>query len=746
MKECLSCKRSLDDGHRICPDDGAPLEIVFVGSSILDEKYHLLRRIGGGGMGRVYKARHLGLKRLVSVKILRPRFQTDSGFIERFEREAETLGRLRHPNVVEVTDFGVEAKRHIPYLVMEYLEGCSLAERLRSGALSLSAALPIFDQVADALEHAHKAGILHRDLKPSNVFLSPQPDSDSQTTSLDRVTVLDFGLAQFFSDPDQTPDVVGTATGIENHARLEYRASLEDDVTLDRFPNLASDRSTALLGTPGYMSPEVLSNQPPTPASDVYAFGVLIYRCLAGCPPFQGSAAELIALHRDQEVLAPSVLAPTLPSELDRPILAALTKDPRRRPTSARQVVADLRQAVRQTRHNRWWQQESTRRLTLAAALGIAAILLTTAFEGPLGRLEDRLVDVRFYLAEPRSPTQPLLLVLLDEATLNDDPTPLADRGQEAGELLKQTMAAGAAGIAIDLLLPEQWSRTSAFSDFVLRHADKIALAAFSPDEGSVTGPEAIQGLTTAALGPQRTNELFGFVNLDQDADGVVRRARVSYRDIEGQRRLSFAARAANILRTEVPAENAFRIDYSLDWRQLDQISWHDLAATLQQQPERFAGRLVLVGAVYPGADGPYRVPHPKSLDGEVPGPILQALTLHTLLDKTLLDKTLLDKTLLDQEFYPTLASAPLRPTATGGTLAAAGMLATLGTAVLLLGRRLMLAGSVGIAVAAAWLAGAIALFSRDYLLLPAAPFLAALLTTLSLAFVLRLRLSRFPE
>ncbi len=728
MKECLSCKRGLDDGHRVCPDDGAPLEVVFEGSPVLDTKYRLLRRIGGGGMGRVYKARHLGLKRLVSVKILRPRFNADTGFVERFEREAEALGRLRHVNVVEVTDFGVESNRRIPYLVMEYLEGCSLAEQLRSGALSLTVALPIFDQIASALEHAHNAGILHRDLKPSNVFLSPRPSSAF------RVTVLDFGLARFFSDPEQTPEVAEQTPVVYDDNPVVYDdtpAAVDDDATLVRTPNPASNHPTALLGTPGYMSPEVLRNQQPTPASDIYAFGVLIFRCLAGCPPFLGSAAELIALHRDQEALAPSELAPGLSAELDAPILAALAKDPRHRPVSATQLVADLRQAARQTQRNSWWHRESARRLTLAASLGVTAVVLTTALEEPLRRLEDRLVDARFYLAEPRSPTQPLLLILIDSATLDADPTPLADRGQEAGEVLTQVMEAGAIGVGIDLLLPETWSRAPAFSDFVLRHANSIALAAFSPDQGSVTGPEAIQGLTAAALGPHRTNELFGFVNLDQDTDGMVRRARVSYRDVEGQRRLSFAARAARIMHSKEPVENTFRVDFSLDWRQLDQISWRDLELTLNREPERFAGRLILIGAVYPGADGPYRVPHPQSLDDQIPGPILQALTLHTLLDKT---------------HYPTLASTPLRPTATGGTLAAAGMLATLGAASVLLGRRLFLAGSFGVAVAVSWLASAIALFSRNYLLLPTAPFLAALLTTLLLAFFFRLRLSRFPE
>ncbi|MEM7585251.1 MAG: protein kinase [Acidobacteriota bacterium] len=734
----MSCKRGLEDGHRVCPDDGAPLETVFEGSPVLDGKYHLLRRVGGGGMGRVYKARHLGLKRLVSVKILRPRFRTDRGFQERFEREAEALGRLRHDHVVEVSDFGIEGARRIPYLVMEYLAGRSLAERLRSGALPVASALPIFEQIASALEHAHRSGILHRDLKPSNVFLSEAPGTTP------RVKVLDFGLARFFSDPDRTPEIaeetIAMAAADANPAVAnDHGVPKDEDSTLVRPPGDRPEAAaTALLGTPGYMSPEVLRGQTPTPASDLYAFGVLIYRCLAGCPPFQGSLAELLEMHRSQQPLPPSTLAPRLAKELDAPILAALRKEPRRRPPNASALVADLRQALLAARQSRWWQRESVRRMALAASLGAAAILLTSAFEGPLRWLEDRLVDARFTWSTPRPPTQPLLLVLIDDATLAADPTPLADRGQEAGELLSRVMAAGATGVGIDLLLPERWGHATAFSDFVLRHADSLALAAFSPAEGEVIGPEVIHGLTTAALGPQRARRLFGFVNLDQGTDGVVRHARTRYVDVEGHSRPSFAARAAEISRGAaappgVQPPLTFRIDYSLDWRQLDRISWSELAATLEREPERFTDRLILVGAIYAGADGPYRVPHPRSLQGEIPGPILQALTLHTLLDQP--PERALGQT-----------SPPLRPTAPGGTLAAAGLLATLGAAAVLLGRRLLIAGSLGLALALGWLTVAMALFRHDTLLLPAAPFLAALLATFGIAFALRQRLTRFPE
>src|SRR6266851_4911468 len=141
---------------------------------VLDDKYRLERLLGQGGMGAVYLATHLGTERYVALKLITPQFMRNQEFVERFRREAEAAGRLRHPNVVDVTDFGFGevAGRRLAYLVMEYLDGCSLEDVLaQEGTIPLRWTADILDQVCSAVGEAHRRGIVHRDLKPSNLWL-----------------------------------------------------------------------------------------------------------------------------------------------------------------------------------------------------------------------------------------------------------------------------------------------------------------------------------------------------------------------------------------------------------------------------------------------------------------------------------------------------------------------------------------------------------------------------------------------
>src|SRR5919205_2478539 len=165
----------------------------YVGQ-VLDEKYRLERLLGQGGMGAVYLATHLGTDRYVALKLISPQFMRNNEFVERFKREARAAGRLRHPNVVDVTDFGFARtgnRQRVAYLVMEYLDGCTLADVLaEEERLPLDWVVEILEQVASAVEEAHRQGIVHRDLKPDNIWLEP--------TRLGgyRVKVLDFGIAK----------------------------------------------------------------------------------------------------------------------------------------------------------------------------------------------------------------------------------------------------------------------------------------------------------------------------------------------------------------------------------------------------------------------------------------------------------------------------------------------------------------------------------------------------------------------
>src|SRR3954470_12292013 len=165
---------------------------AYVGQ-VLDEKYRLERLLGQGGMGAVYLATHLGTERFVALKLIAPEFMRNDEFVERFKREARAAGRLRHPNVVDVTDFGFAqvGDERVAYLVMEYLDGCSLGDVLaEESRLPLDWVVDILEQICSAVDDAHNQGIVHRDLKPDNIWLEP--------TRLGgyRVKVLDFGIAK----------------------------------------------------------------------------------------------------------------------------------------------------------------------------------------------------------------------------------------------------------------------------------------------------------------------------------------------------------------------------------------------------------------------------------------------------------------------------------------------------------------------------------------------------------------------
>src|SRR5437016_12319433 len=177
-----------------------PLE-RYVGQ-ILDEKYRLERLLGQGGMGAVYLATHLGTERYVALKLIAPQFMRNQEFVERFKREARAAGRLRHPNVVDVTDFGFAraGSESVAYLVMEYLDGCTLSDVLAEETrLPLYWVVDILEQVCSAVEEAHRQGILHRDLKPDNIWLEPNGLGGY------RVKVLDFGIAKLAESGSASP-------------------------------------------------------------------------------------------------------------------------------------------------------------------------------------------------------------------------------------------------------------------------------------------------------------------------------------------------------------------------------------------------------------------------------------------------------------------------------------------------------------------------------------------------------------
>jgi len=333
---------------------------------ILDGKYRIDRQLGAGGMGNVYLATHLGTTRVVAVKVIAPRWASDPQFLARFQREAQACGRLRHVNIVNVTDFGIAAsgRIQIPYLVMELLDGQTLADfqqTQRRPALPLVADL--LDQVALALEEAHGHGIVHRDLKPENIWLEPNGRGGYT------VKVLDFGVAKMKLTGDTqlppapeagTPDAAGGMPPVAGEAEtvvMEVRAQAEEaeTVAMARDPSDPSSGAFAsdgghtmpgsLVGTPAYMSPEQALGLDIDFRSDIYSLGVVAYSLVCGELPFAGKTSELIEFHRSGTPKPPDKSA-KVPRDVTEAVLAALARDPAARPASAMEFARRFHNGV----------------------------------------------------------------------------------------------------------------------------------------------------------------------------------------------------------------------------------------------------------------------------------------------------------------------------------------------------------------------------------------------------------------
>ena len=316
MLHCPTCGEDYSEDLLVCTRDGATLQADATNASsprdpllgrTLDEKYLLEEKLGVGGMGTVYRARHLLIDRPVAVKVLNQRFVEDEAAQTRFRREAKAAGRLQHPNAVGVTDFGTSADGYV-YIVMELLEGQTLRDLLaKDGPLDLAHAVSIMLQVASAVAAAHEAGIIHRDLKPANIFIAQRPDVPSV------VKVLDFGIAKLAAD------------------------SLDED-----------DRQTltqvgAMIGTPRYMSPEQCNGSPLTPAADVYSLGVILYEMLTGAVPFSGLSPLAIAMrHSTEAPRRPTEFISSIPAALEAVVLHTLEKRPEDRPRDANTFRLEL--------------------------------------------------------------------------------------------------------------------------------------------------------------------------------------------------------------------------------------------------------------------------------------------------------------------------------------------------------------------------------------------------------------------
>jgi serine/threonine protein kinase len=275
-------------------------------ASTLSGRYELGDRLGSGGMSNVYRATDLILERTVAVKILAEHLSDDERFVARFRREALAVAKLIHPNIVQVYDTGIDESRH--YIVMEYVAGRSGAQILqRQGPLDPETAAEAGIQACAGLDYAHRRGIIHRDVKPGNLMVTGGPVGDGPMT----VKLTDFGIA---------------------------RALAQTRIT----------QVGSVVGTAAYLAPEQVRGEEATPATDVYALGVVLYQFLTGRLPYEGSSlAELAVRQQNEQPLAPSTYDDAVPETLGGAVLRALEGDTARRYASAGELAGGLQSGLR---------------------------------------------------------------------------------------------------------------------------------------------------------------------------------------------------------------------------------------------------------------------------------------------------------------------------------------------------------------------------------------------------------------
>jgi len=628
MNECPVCGICVDDQCRACPKDSVPLEKPFDGLPLLDGKYRLERRLGRGGMGAVYRTQHQELQKLFALKVILPKKSHNEEFLRRFRIEAKALGRLNHPNIVQVTDFGVDTRSFgLPYLVMEYLEGIKLSAFVRSGPVPPDIALPILYSIARALDHAHACGIIHRDLKPDNVILLRRPAGTFH------VKVLDFGLARFFDTGEAKPGATSWE-GLGDTETMDVGSSLSElSQDLSAVSGGSITTPGTLVGTPGYLAPEMCLGQA-VPRSDMYSFGVLVYEVLTGRRPFSGTVPQLLHQHLAVRPALPSSICPSVPRDVDPLIMEALEKVPEKRPESCRNLVEKIKHIYDENNIKLWKIKNIIPRAAIAAGLACLGVLLGLILgQWPISQLlEHKLADLRFYLAPARPLDRRIQLVRIPEDYWdNRDNRDLDEFVRRA----RQTFDAGAAGIGIDFLMPPRCGTHEGFVKLVLDHRERLVLAVVTTQNRQVTGTESVAGFITFALGPAGAARLFGFINVDEDEDRVIRRFRPEYRDRNDALVPSFSLRAARMLGGAEPrppgAGQPLWIDFSRDWR-ANTIEWEDFPAVMAARGGDFRGAFVLFGVRSELFQDMHQVPNPAGLPGRIAGMNIQAIMLQTLL------------------------------------------------------------------------------------------------------------------
>jgi len=311
QKTCPTCGTEYPLSERFCPRDGTALRSSNTADllgSVVADRYHILKKLGEGGMGTVYLAEHVKMGRKSALKVMNPGMNTDPDAIARFNREASNASRLSHPNICGIYDFG-ETPDGLIYLAMEFIEGSSLTSLIeKGGSLPAPRAASIVHQTADALQVAHDAGIVHRDLKPDNIMITKNRDGS------DLVKVVDFGIAKASSSDAQKV----TKTGL-------------------------------VVGTPEYMSPEQLAGDKLDGRSDIYSLALVAFNTLTGTLPFPANTAQeamIMRLTDRPRTLAEMAPEKSWPEALQATMDKALARDAAERYSGAAQFGREFQAAI----------------------------------------------------------------------------------------------------------------------------------------------------------------------------------------------------------------------------------------------------------------------------------------------------------------------------------------------------------------------------------------------------------------
>lgn len=311
MKECSVCHQCFDDQLTRCPNDDKTLTLSIPGSTVIGARYILEKRLGKGGMGIVFKATHQFLKNAYAVKIILPNLvEDDRSLLTRFRQEAVLAASIHHPNVIRVTDFGVEHET-MPYLVMEYVDGVPLSHILKlKSSFSPAETYEYFLPIALGVGEAHHKGIVHRDLKPQNVLVQ------HNLPLREAVKVFDFGLAKI-----KSTDMLGS---------------------------FIQAQTMSILGSPPYMAPEQWESKDVDHRADIYALGVMLYQMLAGDLPFKGdSIPQMMYQHLFTEVPAFASHGIYLPPAIEAVVRRALRREKDERYDSVQEMLRDFEHALK---------------------------------------------------------------------------------------------------------------------------------------------------------------------------------------------------------------------------------------------------------------------------------------------------------------------------------------------------------------------------------------------------------------